>query len=360
MIRTPSLMLAASVLSVFALSGCGDGTVRTGAAATVGDVRITDDTLNAYVTRGLKDPSAQQSVGADRPKFERTVLQRLIGHQIVLAAAKEEHVTAAGADVDSYEADLDARIQQAGQGTLETAVLAAGISKQDLRETLTDQVLREGIADRLTEKVDVPDSVLQQGYQQNIANYDKVDSAHILVASKPLADSILKQVKADPSQFAALAAKYSTDTGSKGNGGDLGYQGRGALVKEFENAIFTNKPGSIVEVKTQFGYHVIKVIDRKITSFEQAKTALRRELLSQQRAEALSQFLSKVAKKLGVHVNPRFGVWKAETQEVVAPTLCPGTAFASPSPRAGDAAAPQPSTSPTADPCASASPTAQP
>jgi parvulin-like peptidyl-prolyl isomerase len=337
-------------MSSFVLSGCGDGTVRTGAAATIGNDRITDSELSAVIDRGLKDPAAAQSVGTDRAAFARSTLSRLIQHDILVAAAAKSHTTVDGATVDALQDKLDLQLSQQGGGTVEQAASKAGIAKADLRSNLTDFALRDALADTLTASIAVPDSVLQQGYQSNIAQYDTVDSAHILVASKALADSILAQVKKDPSQFAALAAKYSTDTGSKANGGELGYQGRGALVKEFENAIFTDKPGSYVEVKTQYGYHVIHVIARKTVTFEQAKNDLRRTYLNTQRNTLLSADLQKTAKSLGVHVNPRFGVWDPVNEEVVAATTCTSTAISSPSPRAAAVATatatPEPSASP--------------
>jgi parvulin-like peptidyl-prolyl isomerase len=348
--RAPKLLLAASVLSVFALTGCGDGTVRTGAAATIGDERITTTTLDGYVERGLKDPTAAQKIGSDKAAFERSVLGRLLQHRILEVAGKEQGITVTGADIDAAHDRISEQLAQAGQAAdIETAAKGVGIAVEDLDETLEDVVLRDDIADKLTASLQVPDSVLQQGYQQNIAKYDQVDSAHILVATKALADSLLAQVKADPTKFAALAQKYSTDDSSKVKGGELGFQGKGALVKEFEDAIFKNKPGSYVEVKTQFGFHVIHVEARRTTTFEQAKVELRREVLATQRTAALAEYLQKLAKKLGVHVNPRFGVWDNVQQDVVASTSCPSTAFTSPSPRPGDGtvATPEPSASPT-------------
>ena len=343
MIRTPSLVLVASALSVLALSGCGDGTVRTGAAATIGDDRITTSMLDGYVTRGLKDPQAQQKVGSDKASFERDALSRIIQHEIITAAAKKQGVSVTGADLNAFEDRLDQQIVQSGQGSsLEAAASAAGIAKADQEEFFTDLVLKEAIADKLTADLPVPDSLLMQGYQQNIAQYDQVHSAHILVASKALADNILRQVRANPGSFAALAAKYSTDTSSKATGGDLGFQGRGALVKPFEDAIFKNKPGAFVEAHTQFGWHVIHVIARKTTTFEEAKRDLRRQVLQSDRDQRLGAYLTQVAKDLGVHVNPRFGVWDAANQDVVSPTECPSTSFVSPSPRPADAATPAP------------------
>ncbi len=348
MTRTPSLLLAASALSVFVLTGCGDGTVRTGAAATVGDERITTATLDAYLQRSLKDATAKQKYDADQTGFERDVLARIVDHDIIVAAAKAKGVTVTGADVDSYADNLDEQLQAQQGTTLAGAAAAAGIAEKDQREFFTDLVLKDALGDKLTESIEVPANVLKESYDSNIAQYDKVDSAHILVATKALADNILRQVKADPTQFATLAAKYSTDTGSKDKGGELGFQGKGALVKEFEAAIFGNPAGSFVEVHTQFGYHVIHVEQRRTITLAQATKSLRRNLLQDQRQKAIGDFLVKTAKDLGVHINPRFGNWDSATQTIVAAPSCPKTDFVSPSPRASDAAAP--SASPDATP----------
>ena len=184
----------------------------------------------------------------------------------------------------------------------------------------------------------MPAAQLQQAYQANIAQFDKVRSAHILVATEAKATQLLAALKADPTKFADFAKTYSSDAGSKDKGGDLGYQGRGALEKPFEAAIFNNPPGSLVIAKTQFGYHVISVIDRRTVTFAQASTELRRQFLSDQRTAAIETLLTKVAKSLGVDVNPRFGTWDAATQQVVPVPFCPGNNVSSASPRPGDAA----------------------
>lgn len=90
----------------------------------------------------------------------------------------------------------------------------------------------------------------------------KIRASHILVSSLDLAKKIKKELK-DGKEFQVLAKKYSTCP-SSANGGDLGYFGKGQMVKEFENAAFSLKVGEISEpVKTQFGYHLILVTDKK-------------------------------------------------------------------------------------------------
>jgi parvulin-like peptidyl-prolyl isomerase len=91
---------------------------------------------------------------------------------------------------------------------------------------------------------------------------DEVHARHILVADQATADTIEQKLKAG-GDFAALAKQYSTDTGSKDNGGDLGWFGKGQMVPEFEQAAFSLQPGQTSQpVQTQYGWHIIQVIAR--------------------------------------------------------------------------------------------------
>ena len=342
MIRASRSLAVAGLLAVV-LSACG--TPRAGAAATVGNDRITTSELNAVVERGLADPSAQQTVGADRPAFERSVLERLIQHLILVTAAEDSGVTIDGATVDAAFDTFAAQL--GGEETLRADALKAGIAKEDLRGAISDFALREAIADKLTASIAIPSSVLAQAYQADIGKYDLVHSAHILVFTLAKAQQILARVKKDPLAFPALAAQFSQDPSNKANGGDLDFQGRGKLEKPFEDAIFSATPGSFVIAKTSFGFHVIHVIERRTVTLQQATTEIRRGLLQTQRADALATLLTKTAKALHVHVNPRFGTWDLETEGVLATPLCPDTAISSPSVRPDDSgAAPAPAETP--------------
>lgn len=127
---------------------------------------------------------------------------------------------------------------------------------------------------------------------------DEVRARHILVAKKEDADAIIKQLKGG-ADFAKLAAEKGTD-GTKDNGGDLGYFVKDQMVKPFSDAAFAMKPGDLSQtpVKTDFGYHVIKVEDkRKQTppTFEQAAPQLR-PMVAQEIAEEVISGLRKGAK----------------------------------------------------------------
>lgn len=342
MTRVPRLAAVAAVAALV-LSGCG-GAVRAGAAATVGDERITTTALRDVVTRGLADPSAAQTVGADRPAFERSVLARMIQHLVLVEAARVQRVAVTGGQID---AAYDRLVRQlGGEERLEAEALKAGIARADLRGVIADLELGEAVSDVLTADVDVPEAVLRKAYADNIAQYDQVRSAHILVPTLKQAQELKAKAEADPAGFAALAGQFSQDSTTKGRGGDLGYQGRGALEKSFETAIFGADPGTFVLARSSFGFHVIHVVDRRTTTFEQATNELRRVLLQPQRQEALGALLAATVKRVGVHVSPRFGTFDPLQEAVVAPVVCAATAFSSPSARPDDPGQPQATPSP--------------
>ena len=314
------------LLSAAALTGCD---TSPGAAAVVGSQRITAHTLQQEVDRGLADPAAAQQLGADRAGFVRKELSRLIDNVLVARAAKNAGVTASNADVD---AELTSLVQQAGgEQQLEQSAAASGVPKSELHNFLYYYVLQQKIGAKLISAVTVSQAQLQAAYNSQIDQFDQVDAAHILVKTKAQADKLLAQVRKNPASFAALAKKYSLDTGSKDNGGDLGFQPHSQFVKPFADAIFAAKPGSFTEVQSQFGWHVIHVIARHTTTLAQATPQLKAAILQPEQVSIVQAELTKAAKQLGVHVNPRYGVWDPKTTTVVAPPASGGLSSPAPS-----------------------------
>jgi peptidyl-prolyl cis-trans isomerase D len=129
--------------------------------------------------------------------------------------------------------------------------------------------------DALRAKINIPPADVERAYNEGIAQYstpEQVRASHILLktdgknddAVKAKAEDVLKQAKAPGADFAALAKKYSEDEGTAANGGDLNFFGRGRMVPEFDAAAFAMEPGQISDlVKTQYGYHIIKLIEKK-------------------------------------------------------------------------------------------------
>lgn len=108
--------------------------------------------------------------------------------------------------------------------------------------------------------------------------------------AKKKAEAVLAEVKKKGSNFEALAKKYSQDPGSAEKGGDLGMFGRGAMVKPFEDTVFSMAPGAVSDlVESEFGYHMIKLTEIKgaAQTYDSVKTNIRAELMYQ---KALAKF----------------------------------------------------------------------
>jgi peptidyl-prolyl cis-trans isomerase D len=145
--------------------------------------------------------------------------------------------------------------------------------------------------DALRAKVVVPEADVRRAYDDNVEQYstpEQIRASHILLktegkddaAVKAKIEDILKQAKAG-ADFGELAKKYSEDDSNAKNGGDLDYFGRGKMVPEFDAVAFTLQPGQISDVvKTQFGYHIIKLTDKK-TGTTRPFAELRQQLTDQ-------------------------------------------------------------------------------
>lgn len=144
------------------------------------------------------------------------------------------------------------------------------VRRRLLREQYFEKQLKGAISEADAKKI----------YDQRVAQLkseNEVAARHILVDNEEKAKEILAKIKAG-GDFAALAKENSTDTGSKEQGGFLGYFGRGQMVPEFEKAAFTMIKGQVSEpVKTNFGWHIIKLEDRRRKpppSFDEVKETI--------------------------------------------------------------------------------------
>ncbi|MGN6182180.1 MAG: peptidylprolyl isomerase [Thermoanaerobaculia bacterium] len=161
---------------------------------------------------------------------------------------------------------------------------------------------------RIEKGITISDEDLKKKYDANKNEYEQVKARHILVAfdgspaaqadkpkltdeqAKAKAEDLRKQLLAG-AKFEDLAQKESDDTGSGSRGGDLGEFGRGQMVPEFEQAAFSAKVGEVTPVvRTQFGYHIIKVEAHDSTPFEQVKPVIERN----ERQERLQAALEKL------------------------------------------------------------------
>ena len=147
-------------------------------------------------------------------------------------------------------------------------------------------------AEELAKAETATEAELKEAYDKRIGQFGTTEqrrASHILVATKEEADKIAAEARKAPQRFAELAKKYSQDTGSASNGGDLGLNARGGLAsKSLEDAIFKLKNGEIGDpVQSEFGFHVIRVSaiqGGKIASFDELKKELGADIARQKGA----------------------------------------------------------------------------
>jgi peptidyl-prolyl cis-trans isomerase D len=159
-------------------------------------------------------------------------------------------------------------------------------------------------------KVVVPPADVERTYNNNVEQYstpEQVRASHILLktdgkddaAVKAKAEEILKQARAG-ADFAELARKNSEDEASQKNGGDLDYFGRGRMVAEFDQVAFALEAGKISDlVKTQYGYHIIKVVDKKAATTRPLQDVRQQiqDQLAYERAQAQASDLAQALEK---------------------------------------------------------------
>jgi peptidyl-prolyl cis-trans isomerase C len=178
---------------------------------------------------------------------------------------------------------------------------------------------RKLVKDEVFDKIAVDPNEYQGFYEKNKEKYvedEQVRARHILVKVaqgtaqgdeeklKKRADNALKRAKKGE-DFAKLAEEFSEDT-SKTNGGDLGFFPRGHMVAEFEEAAFTIKPGQISDlVRTQFGYHIIKVEERKpakALSFEEAHPQVEEDVRREHTFARYQEYMAGLRTKASIEI----------------------------------------------------------
>ncbi|AZQ48767.1 peptidylprolyl isomerase PrsA [Bacillus sp. GX] len=177
------------------------------------------------------------------------------------------------------------------------------LKQQGLKEETVKNGVRASLAQEKAIEKTITDKELKDNYKPEIK------ASHILVKDEATAKKVKEELGQGKS-FEELAKQYSEDTGSKEKGGDLGFFGAGKMVKEFEDAAYKLKKDEVSEpVKSQFGYHIIKVTDIKEPekSFEQSKADIKKEIVQKkaQDGEFMNDLMMKEIKKADVKVDDK-------------------------------------------------------
>jgi foldase protein PrsA len=311
-------VLAACCAAVVGLAaGCGGGSssgVPKGDIALVDGKPITqaqfDKLLAQYDENAKVNKQPVPKTGSAQYK---TLEQRLVQY-LAQKAEFEQQAKKLGVSVTPKEVNAGVKsfVRQYFAGSQKkflTAMKKQHATIQQVRDNVAFTTLQNNLVKKLTGSIKVSDAEALKYYNKNIAQYKKAtsrDIAHILVKTKKLADSIYKQLQ-NGASFAKLATKYTIDTGSKPNGGNLGVQLESQLVKPFAKVAFALKTGEIsTPVKSQFGWHVIKalgpVIPASKSPFSKEKAAIVQQLLQAKKSDTMSAWQNTVQKYYSTRV----------------------------------------------------------
>jgi len=218
--------------------------------AKVNDIEITEMDVNGL----LQTIDPQRAQQFQTPEGQKVLINELINQNLFLLDAKENEI-----DKDDM------------------------FTKQ--LEKLRANILSQYAIQKTLSSVKINDIEVKKYYDDNMDSFkeqDSIQASHILMDDEVTANKILKEMN-EGLKFEDAANKYSKCS-SEQNGGDLGYFTRGKMVQEFEDVAFSLKDNEISKpVKTQFGYHIIKVTGRKaeaLKEFGEMKPTIEKQLLS--------------------------------------------------------------------------------
>lgn len=318
------------------LTGSRKTPQNTGVAAKINGEEIPETVLHDQFlqrlrqTRDSEYPEMGKGINWEGLKYE--TLQRQIDKVLQLQAAAKEGVSVSGGDVDKRLADISKQFKSSVE--FEQAVSRAGYTMEHLRQSIEEELKVQLLEDKIKKQVMVTDEDVKK-------KFEKVKARHILLRVPAVAVPKGQEARKDEFQkreeesvkkkaeeiaarlkkgedFATLAKQYSDDAGAKNKGGDLGMFGRGQMVKEFEDAAFSLKPGEIsAPVKSSFGYHIIKVEQKTEAAgadFDKKKESIKQQLLMEKQNQAWSAYYGELRNKAKIEIlDPALNGYKLAT-----------------------------------------------
>jgi peptidyl-prolyl cis-trans isomerase C len=249
----------------------------------------------------------------ERSQIKKQVLENLIARELLYQESQTKGIKVDQKEIEAQVTALKGRFPS--EVEFKNALSTMNLTEADLRfQFERDLAIRKLLDDQIGDKVAVSEKESKAYYDNNLESFKKpeqVRASHILIKVDPGAEEAKKaeartkiesvQAKLKKGEdFGALAKEYSEGpTGPKG--GDLGFFGRGQMVKPFEEAAFSMKPGQVSGmVETRFGYHLIMVTERtpeSTLSYEEVKDRLEQYLKQQKVQEEIAAYVETLKSK---------------------------------------------------------------
>ena len=245
-------------------------------------------------TDGYKVTKGELDAKLEAMPTAHQVLHSMVQQDLVFQWAKDHNIQVTDAEIDAKIDEIKSRLSDQ---QLSDALKQQGMSQQDLRDLMREQIIVKKAVDQ---GITVTDAQLSNYLAKNHSLLDtpkQVRARHILVSTMATAQMLEAKLKGG-ADFAALAKQYSSDPGSKDKGGELGFFTQGAMVKEFSDAAFAMKPGQIsAPVHSPYGYHIIQVEEVKpaqVATLANSKQKIKDQMLSSQEQMLVPQFMDKL------------------------------------------------------------------
>lgn len=263
-------VVAGVALGAVLLAGCGKG--PEGVVATVNGENITNEAFEEYYKANRTQAIAiygQDFLKEEGPEGKETMdqvlrensLKSLEQLEMIRQDAEKHGVKISDEDVNKkYQ---EAVTQSGGEEAFNKELQNQHITAETFKGFLKNQLLMEAYTKKLYETLTPKGEELKKYFEEHKDDIKEVKASHILVADEAKAKELKKQLD-EGADFATLAKENSQDPGSAENGGDLGFFTKDAMVKPFADKAFSMEKGEISDpVKTDYGYHIIKVEDVK-------------------------------------------------------------------------------------------------
>jgi len=320
-IRSMAIFLFASLMLIPLGALAADQPAPEDPAAIVNGTTITQKALDLETQRLIERMARQGQVpnAEIMTKVREDVLNQMIDKELLYQDSQAKEIKVPEARVTEELASVKQRFPSEKEYL--DALAGIDMSEADLtREIQRGMAIQQLIKDNVIQETDVSDAESRAFYDQNANMFKKpeqIQARHILIkveddateAQKAEAHTKIEMVRKkalDGEDFAALASEYSEGP-SSAKGGDLGYFGRGQMVKPFDDAAFALEPGKISEiVETQFGYHIIEVTDRQpasVVSYETAQAQIVERLKQEKSRREIQQYIEALRAKADIKLN---------------------------------------------------------
>jgi len=258
---------------------------------------------------GLDKAFLAQKVGSKtyEEQIKENVLDGLIVRQIELQQAKKRNITLTAQEKKAIEDQINQYKNDSQNGpNFKLYLQTIGATEDEYKDQIIKSQIVSKLFDELTKNQTASMSEIESYYNSHKSDYIQVKASHILfkvsdskeeATKKKKAEEVLQMIK-NGQNFEKLAQKYSEDENTKQKGGDLGYFRKGEMVKEFEDAAFSLGIGEISGiVKTSYGFHIIKVTDRKQLTLNDVKDEIKSTIETQKKQEYFQSLVEKWKKE---------------------------------------------------------------